>query len=56
MAEDPDTRIEKLERDNRILQKRLARSEENRATMEDSKDRYDTIYQSVIRVTAHPSR
>ena len=49
MTEDPDTRIEKLERDNRILQKRLARSEENRATMEDSKDRYDTIYQSVIR-------
>ena len=49
MAEEFEVRIEKLERENRILQKKLARSEENRATMEDSKDRYDRLYQSVIR-------
>ena len=49
MTEEIEARIEKLERENRLLKKRLARSEENRATMEDSKDRYDILYQSVIR-------
>ncbi len=49
MTEEIEARIEKFERENRLLKKRLARSEENRATMEDSKDRYDILYQSVIR-------
>ena len=48
MTEEFEAKIKKLERENRILQKKLARSEENRATMEDSRDRYDTLYQSVI--------
>ncbi len=47
MTEEIESRIEKLERENRVLQKKLARSEENRATMEESKDRYDMLYQSV---------
>ncbi len=47
--EELEAKIKMLERENRILQKKLARSEENRATMEDSKDRYDILYQSVIR-------
>jgi len=49
MTEEIEARIEKLERENRILRKKLARSEENRATMEESKDKYDMLYQSVIR-------
>jgi class 3 adenylate cyclase len=49
MTEEIEARIEKLERENRILKKRLARSEENRVIMEESKERYDTLYQSVIR-------
>ena len=49
MTEEIEAKIKKLERENRILQKKLARSEENRATMEDSKERYDTLSQSVIR-------
>lgn len=49
MTEQIEARIEKLERENRVLQKKLARSEENRATMEESKDKYDTLYRSVIR-------
>jgi len=49
MTEEFEAKIKKLERENRILQKKLARSEENRASMEDSRDRYDTLYQSVIR-------
>jgi class 3 adenylate cyclase len=49
MTEEIEAKIKKLERENRILQKKLARSEENRATMEDSRDRYDALYQSVIR-------
>jgi class 3 adenylate cyclase len=49
MTEELETRIKKLERENRILLKKFARSEENRATMEESKDRYDILYQSVIR-------
>ncbi len=49
MTEELEARIKKLERENRILLKKLVRSEENRATMEESKDRYDALYQSVIR-------
>ena len=49
MTEEIEARIEKLERENRILRKKLARSEENRAPMEESKDKYDMLYQSVIR-------
>jgi adenylate cyclase len=47
MTEEIKARIEKLERGNRVLRKKLARSEENRATMEESKDKYDMLYQSV---------
>ncbi len=47
MTEEIKARIEKLERENRVLRKKLARSEENRATMEESKDKYDMLYQSV---------
>ncbi len=49
MTEEIEAKIKRLERENRISQKKLARSEENRATMEDSRDRYDALYQSVIR-------
>lgn len=49
MNEETEARIEKLERENRILKKRLTRSEENRAKMEESKERYDTLYQSLLR-------
>jgi len=49
MTEEFEAKTKKLERDNRILQKKLARSEENRASMEDSRDRYDKLYESVIR-------
>ena len=47
MTEEIEAKIEKLERENRVLRKKLARSEENRATMEESKDKYDMLYQSV---------
>ena len=49
MTEDFEAKVTKIERENRILQKKLARSEENRVAMEDSKDRYDAVFQSVIR-------
>ena len=49
MTEEFEAQIKKIERENRILQKKLARSEENRVAMEDSKDRYDAVFQSVIR-------
>ena len=49
MTEEIEVRIKALERENRILRKKLGRSESNRATMEDSKDRYDALYQSVVR-------
>ncbi len=48
MTDDLESRIAKLERENRILKKKLARSEDNRAVIEESKDRFDTLYQSVI--------
>ena len=41
--------LHKLERENRILRKKLARCEANRKTMEEAKDQYDTVFQSVIR-------
>jgi len=47
MTEEIEAKIEKLERENRVLRKKLARSEENRVTMEESKDKYDMLYQSV---------
>ena len=49
MTIETESRIEKLERENRILTKRLARSEDCRVTMEESKERYETLYRSVIR-------
>lgn len=41
--------LQKLERENRILRKKLARCEANRKSLEEAKDQYDTIFQSVIR-------
>jgi class 3 adenylate cyclase len=49
MKEEIEDRKKALERENRVLRKRLTRSEENRATLEASKDRHDALYQSVIR-------
>jgi len=49
MKEEIEARKMALERENQVLRKRLTRSEENRATLEASKDRYDALYQSVIR-------
>ncbi len=41
--------LHKLERENRILRKKLARCEANREALEEAKDQYDTVFQSVIR-------
>ncbi len=41
--------LHKLERENRILRKKLARCEANHKTLEEAKDQYDTVFQSVIR-------
>ncbi len=41
--------LHKLERENRILRKKLARCEANRKSLEEAKDQYDTVFQSVIR-------
>ncbi len=41
--------LQKLERENRILQKKLARSDANRESLEEAKDQYDNVFQSVIR-------
>ncbi len=49
MTEDSQASLQKLERENRILRKQLARSEANRKTLEEAKDQYDTVFQSVIR-------
>ncbi len=49
MKEEIDSGTGKFERENRVLRKRLARSEDNRATLEASKDQYDALCQSVIR-------
>ena len=48
MPEETDKTIAKLERQIRILQRKLERSEENRAQVEETKDRFDVLYQSVI--------
>ena len=41
--------LHKLERENRILRKKIARSEANQEALEEAKDQYDTVFQSVIR-------
>lgn len=48
MSEDLEKKLAKLERENGILKKKLNRSEKNRANMEEAKDRFDLLYQSVI--------
>lgn len=48
MTEDLEKKIAKLERENRIVKKKLDRSESSRATLEESKDRFDKLYQKVI--------
>ncbi len=49
MNEDFESIIAKLERENRILKKKLSRSEEARANLEEAKDRFDKLYQTVIK-------
>jgi two-component system sensor histidine kinase/response regulator len=46
--DDAAERIGVLERELRILQKKLARSEANRQLMEEAKDRFDAVYKKVI--------
>ena len=46
--DDLHSEIKRLERENRVLQKKLKRSEENRSQIEESKDRFDQLYQNVI--------
>ncbi|MDM8535610.1 PAS domain-containing sensor histidine kinase [Desulfobacterales bacterium HSG17] len=43
-----ESKIKKLERESRILKKKLNRSEENREIIEEAKDRFDHLYKSVI--------
>ena len=49
MKEDVESIIAKLERENRILRKKLTRSEEARTNLEEAKDRFDKLYQTVIK-------
>ncbi len=42
------SQLKKIERENRILEKKLKRSEENRAQIEEAKDRFDNLYKNVI--------
>jgi two-component system, sensor histidine kinase and response regulator len=46
--DDPAERTIALERELRILQKKLARSEANRQLIEGAKDRFDAVYMKVI--------
>jgi len=48
MNEDFESIIAKLERENRILKKKLSRSEQARTNLEEAKDRFDKLYQKVI--------
>jgi two-component system sensor histidine kinase/response regulator len=43
-----DERVRVLERELRILEKRLARSESNRKQLEEAKDRFDAVHKTVI--------
>ncbi len=45
---DEDLQIPKLVRQIRILEKKIARSEQSRTQLEDAKDRFDSLYQSTI--------
>lgn len=47
-TDDIHSQLKKLERENRILEKKLKRSEENRTQIEEAKDRFDNLYQNVI--------
>ncbi len=48
MSEDLEKKIKKLEREVRVLTKKLGRAEENQAIMEETKDRFDAMYQNVL--------
>jgi two-component system sensor histidine kinase/response regulator len=48
IPDNPAERINALERELRILVKKLARSEANRQSMEAAKDRFDAVYMKVI--------
>jgi len=47
--EEIQANLHKPERENRILRKKLTRCEANRKSLEEAKDQYDTVFQSVIR-------
>ena len=47
-AGDPAAQVSALERKVRILEKKLARSDQSRIQMEDAKDRFDALYQNTI--------
>mgnify|MGYP001123429440 CR=1 FL=1 len=46
---DNTEKIEELEKQNRILQKKLARSEDDRARMEETKERSESLLRTVVR-------
>jgi class 3 adenylate cyclase len=45
---DPSAQVATLERQIRILKKKIARSEQSRVFLEDAKDRFDALYQNTI--------
>ena len=46
---DTGSQVAALERQVRILEKKIARSEKNRSLLEDARDRFDALYQNVIK-------
>ena len=45
---DTGSQVAALERQVRILEKKIARSEKNRSLLEDARDRFDALYQNTI--------
>ena len=45
---DTGSQVAALERQVRILEKKIARSEKNRSLLEDARDRFDALYQNII--------
>jgi class 3 adenylate cyclase len=46
--EDKSAQVTALNRQVRVLERKLTRSEENRARLEEAKDRFDTLYRNLI--------
>jgi two-component system sensor histidine kinase/response regulator len=53
MSEDLQEQIKSLTRENKLLKKKLARSEANRAQAETMKDETDALYENVLQQLAH---